>query len=53
MSHQLLSQVRVLLLLAASLVAGLIVSTWFSQHELARRNNPAPDSAQSLAVESP
>ncbi|MCB9938478.1 MAG: hypothetical protein H6823_09570 [Planctomycetaceae bacterium] len=53
MSHQPPSQTRVLLLLAASMVAGLTVATIISDREVTRRDNPSTLKAESLVAESP
>ncbi|MDA1052895.1 MAG: hypothetical protein O3C40_20780 [Planctomycetota bacterium] len=53
MTHKPPSQARVLLLLAASLLAGLLTATLFSPREAVRRDEPMPLTEQSYVAESP
>ena len=53
MSQQQPSQLRVLLLLAASLAFGLLASTMLSQREVTYTDSSTPLSEQSLLAESP
>jgi hypothetical protein len=53
MSRKPPSQIHVLLLLAASLVAGLIVSTSLGRREVARQDDPSPLNPQPLVAETP
>lgn len=53
MQHDPPSQLRVSLLLAASLIAGMLASTLISPRESARRDEPLLRIEQSLAAETP
>lgn len=53
MTHNPPSQIRVLLLLTASMVAGLTVATIISEREFSRRDDPSLFKAESLVAESP
>ena len=53
MSHKQPSQLQIVLLLTASALAGLIVSTTITRREATPDHEPPPFSMQSLIAESP